>query len=139
LNLKGAGSSIPGPIRPGYGIVERSRLHRGDHGASGEFLNVYRSDGYDRLAMDRTQLARAGEDPAVLRNAVAESAPQIALIANAMDIDSLILGGLFQRDLEEILQRRTDPTLASAKTLSARRGDDTVAYGAAAQLYWRTI
>ncbi len=225
LNLKGAGLSVPGPVRPGLGIVERSRpldinsplelaemgskilglstwvdkdvncaclaethfnspdmpgsfmyvlaeardtglalglglmidgrLHRGDHGASGELLSVYRSDGYDQLAMDRTQLARAGEDPAVLRNAVAELAPQIALIANAMDIDLLILGGLFQREFkeigpmfeEEILQRRTYPTLASAKTVSACRGDDTVAYGAAvhftenpaAQPYWRTI
>lgn len=139
----------------GLGIVIDSRLHRGDHGASGELLSVYRRDGYDQLVMDRSQLARAGKDPAILKKVVIELAPQIALIANAMDIDRLILGGLFQRDFaetgpmfeEEIGHRRTYPTLASTEIVGAHRGSDAVAYGAAvhftenpaAQDYWRTI
>lgn len=137
----------------GLGIVIDGRLHRGDHGASGELLSVYRRDGFDQLAMDRSQLSRAGKDPVILRKVVIELAPQIALIANAMDIDRLILGGLFQRDFEdigpmfeeEIGHRRTYPTLASAEIVRAHRGDDAVAYGAAvhftenpaAQSYWR--
>lgn len=139
----------------GLGIVIDRRVHRGDHGASGELLSVYRRDGFDQLAMDRTQLSRAGEDPVILKKVVSELAPQIALIANALDIDRLILGGLFQRDFkdigpmfeEEIGHRRTYPTLASTEIIKAYRGDDAVAYGAAvhftenpaAQSYWRTI
>lgn len=139
----------------GLGIVIDSRLHRGDHGASGELLSVYRRDGVDQLTMDRSQLSRAGENPAILKKVVNELAPQIALIANAMDIDRLILGGLFQRDFEvigplfedEIGHRRTYPSLASTEIVRACRGNDAVAYGAAVhftenpavQDYWRTI
>jgi predicted NBD/HSP70 family sugar kinase len=91
----------------------------------------------------------------VLGGVVKELSPQVAFIANALDIDRLILGGLFEREFErtgpafrrEILRRRTYPDLAVPEIVSARRGDDAVAYGAAvhftenlaSQHFWREI
>lgn len=123
----------------GLGMVINGRLHRGDHGAGGEFLSVYRNQGRDQLAMDGSILSRIGDDPEVMFEVVRELAPQIALIANALDIDRLILGGLFQQVYDEvrpmfekeITRRRTYPTLASPQITSARQGEDEVAYGAA--------
>jgi len=224
LELRGAGIAVPGPVRPGTGIVERSRplgieesldmaasardamgvesivdkdvfcacrseihfvrrnavpnflyllaeerrkglalglgmvfdgrLHRGDHGAGGEILSVFRSDGRDQLSIDSQLLSRAGRDIGVLKNVVAELGPQIALMVNTLDIDRVILGGLFRRDFDVIgpmfrrrfEERRTYPGLARPEVVHAHRGDDAVAYGAAVHFteypahraYWRT-
>ena len=83
-----------------------------------------------------------------------ELAPQIAFIANVMDIDRIILGGLFATHYaalkpmfeDVLLSRRTYPTLAAPEVLRACRGDEAPAYGAALcftenlsmQPFWRT-
>ncbi len=225
VGLKGAGLAVPGPVRPGTGIVERSRplgifepldisriardilglpvavandvdwacrgelhfteekasdsflyllaetrknglslglgivlegtVHRGDHGASGEILSVYRKNGSDQLSMNRNRVGRAGTDPFALREVAEELAPQVAMVANVMDIDRLILGGLMSQHFdtvsavfsEALRERRTYPDLASPEVIPSARRDQSVAYGAAIhftenpsnQDYWRTI
>jgi len=86
---------------------------------------------------------------------VSELAPQLAMLANALDIDRLVLGGLFRRHFDSLApafraavrQGRTYPDLANPEILPAVRGDEAVAYGAAIhftdhlfeQSFWRNI
>ena len=139
----------------GLGLVTDGRLLRGDHGAAGEFASIYLEGGTDQLTIDVSSLSRVSEDPRVLRNVVKELSPQIALLANVLDIDRVVLGGLFRDSFEavapafedDLSKRRTYPTLTSPEILPARRGDDAVAFGAAIhftenlskQSIWRTI
>jgi predicted NBD/HSP70 family sugar kinase len=139
----------------GLGTVIDGILHLGDHGASGEILSVFRKEGDDQLSLNDDLLIRAGSDVRALSLVVSELAPQLAMLANALDIDRLILGGLFRRHFGSVvpvfhaamMRGRTYPDLAVPEVLPAVRGDEAVAYGAAInftnhlseQSFWRNI
>ena len=77
------------------------------------------------------------------------------MLANVMDIDRLVLGGLLRTHIEAVQpifsdalgRRRTYPDLAAPEVTASTRGDESVAYGAAIhftqnpsnQEYWSTI
>lgn len=123
----------------GFGTVLGGEIHRGDHGAGGEFLSVYVTRGRDQFALDPEVLSRAPREGDALNRVVGELAPQVAMAANLLDIDLVILGGLFKsrfgdvvKDFETTLKkRRTYPGLARPQVRAAARDQDAVAYGAA--------
>ena len=139
----------------GLGTVINGVLHLGDNGAGGEILSVFRKGGEDQLSLQKDLLTQAGSDIQALELVVSELAPQLAMMANALDIDRLILGGLFRRHFDSLApafysaakQGRTYPDLAKPEILPAVHGDEAVAYGAAIhftdhlsrQSFWRNI
>jgi predicted NBD/HSP70 family sugar kinase len=139
----------------GLGTVINGILHLGDHGAGGEILSVFRREGDDQLSLSTDILTQAASDTRALASVVSELAPQLAMLANALDIDRLVLGGLFRRHFDSLapafraaaMQGRTYPDLANPEILPAIRGDEAVAYGAAIhftdhlfeQSFWRNI
>ena len=139
----------------GLGLVTGGSLHRGDHGAAGEFASVFLEEGIDQLTVDARKLSRISQDSRVMRKVMKELTPQIALLINVLDIDRVVLGGLFREHFEDISpgfgddlhRRRTYPSLTTPEILPARRGDEAVAFGAAihftetlsTQSFWRTI
>ena len=139
----------------GLGIVLGGEVLRGDHGAAGEIMSIYRSNGSHQLALDHRMVSRAAVDPRALGEVSRELAPQVAMLANVMDIDRLVLGGLFRNQFEVVSpifvealgRRRTYPDLAAPDVIASARGDESAAYGAAIhftenpsfQGYWRDI
>ena len=123
----------------GLGTVIRGVLFRGDNGASGELLSVYSKDFRDQLGIPSKELSEAAQNPRTMIAVSRELAPQLAFLANAFDIDTLILGGLFHDRFEELSEiflsalreRRTYPRLVSPRVLPSKHSVFPVAYGAA--------
>jgi predicted NBD/HSP70 family sugar kinase len=123
----------------GFGTVIGGVIHRGDHGAGGEFLSAYVDEGREQFALDKEVLSRAARDNGAMKQVADELAPQVAMIANLLDIDLVIFGGFFKRRFDVISglfqttleKRRTYPGLAQPRIRPAARDEDAVAYGAA--------
>ena len=125
-------------LKVSLGIVIDGRVHRGDHGVAGQFRNVKSLQEFTPSNLWDISEDSSGTSE-YLASLFHELMPYITTASAVLDVDTLILGGIFSNHfakahpifMDALTKACAEPTLSAPQVLSASRGADLVAFGAA--------
>lgn len=132
----------------GFGLMLGGRVHYGRQFSAGEFHSVVGPPGgLSQLSIDAQDLPRLFHDPSIDARVSDELASHLALLANLLDLDGIVIGGQLAALTNQIAPRVAwhirsawkYPLEIDCPVSAARMGSLSVAYGAAAMFLERLI
>lgn len=132
-----------GGIGVGIGIVLGGRVYTGSHGNAGEFRSAFcDGPGDSQLSLPEEELKIITKDPKILAKANDELARNLAMLANTLNLDMIIISGDIEEmgvDLPSTISRRLEenwmfPVLKRTEIRYSTLGPRAVAYGAAGMM-----
>ncbi|MBI9101028.1 MAG: ROK family transcriptional regulator [Spirochaetales bacterium] len=138
-HLKGDGTFIPGP-GIGMGLALDNKVYHGPGFGAGEFKSILnKGDSECQFSLSKEEMARFFSDPAIRTQVMEELGRNVALIANVLNLNKIVMGGFFHSFEKEwfklmdseIYKNHSYPETRKISTVPSIFGKGAVSMGAA--------